>query len=229
MIVIVDYGLGNVRAFESLYRKINLPCSIAGNEDELGQATKIILPGVGSFDFAMDSLIRSGMREKLDHMVVDLLVDLLASLHVLRRKPTANPVTLQIGVNSFGEFLVFRGIADEQRIELAGRIVEKNWDVVDEHVRQASAAKKLERQVARLLEGTVVDGRGTEVPARVQACCLAEVEVGENCLVESGAAEVGVAEVELINHCGDERGARSYQLRCDEAQSRETIRTAVRS
>jgi hypothetical protein len=41
-------------------------------------------------------------------------------------------------------------------------------------------------------------------------------------------AKVGVAEVELINHCGDERGARSYQLRCDGAQSRETIRTAVR-
>lgn len=40
--------------------------------------------------------------------------------------------------------------------------------------------------------------------------------------------KVGVAEVELINHCDDERGARSYQLRCGEAQSRETMRTAVR-
>ena len=39
---------------------------------------------------------------------------------------------------------------------------------------------------------------------------------------------VGVAEVELINHCGDERDARSYRLRCDELQTRETMRTAVR-
>jgi glutamine amidotransferase len=77
MIVIVDYGLGNVRAFESLYRKINLPCSIASSASELDQASKIILPGVGSFDFAMDSLLRSGMREKLDHMVVDLGVPVL--------------------------------------------------------------------------------------------------------------------------------------------------------
>jgi len=72
MIVIVDYGLGNVRAFESLYKKIDIPCIVASSAVELGQASKIILPGVGAFDFAMDSLLRSGMREQLDHMVVDL-------------------------------------------------------------------------------------------------------------------------------------------------------------
>ena len=40
--------------------------------------------------------------------------------------------------------------------------------------------------------------------------------------------KVGVAEVELVNDCDDERGARGYQLRCDEAQTRETMRTAER-
>ncbi len=38
----------------------------------------------------------------------------------------------------------------------------------------------------------------------------------------------GVAEAEIIKQCDDERVARSYRLRCDEAQTRETLRTAVR-
>ena len=53
MIAIVDYGLGNIRAFANVYKQLNLPCVIASNAEQLNSATKLILPGVGSFDEAM--------------------------------------------------------------------------------------------------------------------------------------------------------------------------------
>lgn len=70
MITILDYGLGNIRAFKNIYTELNLDCVIASDPETLRQASKIILPGVGAFDFAMTSLHRSGMRDTLDELVL---------------------------------------------------------------------------------------------------------------------------------------------------------------
>lgn len=69
MIKIIDYGLGNIHAFANTYKKLNIPCSIASTANDLETASKIILPGVGSFDYAMDKLNNSGMRNCLDEQV----------------------------------------------------------------------------------------------------------------------------------------------------------------
>ena len=70
MIALIDYGLGNISAFANVYKKINIPVIIAKNPEQLSGADKIILPGVGSFDFAMQRLNQSGMRETLDELVL---------------------------------------------------------------------------------------------------------------------------------------------------------------
>ncbi len=66
MITIVDYGLGNILAFQNVYKRLNIDVTIARSARDLDNATKVILPGVGAFDHAMDSLERSGMRPALD-------------------------------------------------------------------------------------------------------------------------------------------------------------------
>lgn len=71
MIAIVDYGVGNIKAFANIYKNLNIPFKVAKSEDDLEDATKIILPGVGSFDHVMQSLNGSGMRGKLDKLVLD--------------------------------------------------------------------------------------------------------------------------------------------------------------
>jgi len=71
MIAIIDYGLGNVKAFINVYKKLNIPLLIAKQAEDLGKATKVILPGVGAFDYAMQQLEKSGMRAALDEMVLD--------------------------------------------------------------------------------------------------------------------------------------------------------------
>lgn len=71
MIAIVDYGLGNIKAFANLYKKLNIEFCYAKNRNDLINATRIILPGVGAFDHAMQMLNDSGMREMLDELVLE--------------------------------------------------------------------------------------------------------------------------------------------------------------
>ncbi len=77
MIAIIDYGLGNVRAFANIYTKLNIPFLVANDASELEQVKKIILPGVGSFDYAMNLLEKSGMKKKLNDMVLNFNVPVL--------------------------------------------------------------------------------------------------------------------------------------------------------
>ncbi len=69
MIAIVDYGLGNIKAFANVYKRLNIGCYYAATPAELLKASKIILPGVGSFDYAMTMLNNSGLRVTLDQLV----------------------------------------------------------------------------------------------------------------------------------------------------------------
>ena len=71
MIGIIDYGVGNIKAFTNIYKNLNIPFKIVKDISEFENITKLILPGVGSFDHAMTSLQNSGMREKLDELVLE--------------------------------------------------------------------------------------------------------------------------------------------------------------
>lgn len=70
MITIIDYGLGNIRAFVNVYNRLNIRTKIARSADDIRNATKIILPGVGAFDYAMSQLNASGMRDELEKQVL---------------------------------------------------------------------------------------------------------------------------------------------------------------
>lgn len=70
MIGIVDYGLGNVQAFENIYRRLGFSVCSVKTPDELIKSDRLILPGVGAFDWAMQRLQGSGMLEALNHRVL---------------------------------------------------------------------------------------------------------------------------------------------------------------
>ena len=70
MITIIDYGLGNVLAFVNVYNRLNIPVAVAKTANDLVDATKLILPGVGSFDHAMQQLDKSGMRQPVEQLVL---------------------------------------------------------------------------------------------------------------------------------------------------------------
>ena len=86
MITVLDYGCGNVRAFCNAYARQNLAVRVASTREDLLNAERLILPGVGSFDWAMDRLQRSGMRECLDDLVLSKNIPVLGvcvGMHML--------------------------------------------------------------------------------------------------------------------------------------------------
>ena len=77
MMTILDYGLGNIRAFANVYRRLNVDVQYASNEGDLLKASKIILPGVGAFDHAINKLNESGLRDCLENLVINKNIPVL--------------------------------------------------------------------------------------------------------------------------------------------------------
>jgi glutamine amidotransferase len=77
MIAIIDYGLGNIKAFVNIYKQLNIPVIIAKNPDQLKDVEKIILPGVGSFDYAMQRFNDSGLRDTVDELVLHKTIPII--------------------------------------------------------------------------------------------------------------------------------------------------------
>ncbi len=77
MIAIIDYGSGNIQAIKNIYKKLKVDCKFVTEPSQLEGVSKIILPGVGAFDEAMNQLNQSGMREILDFMVLEQQVPVL--------------------------------------------------------------------------------------------------------------------------------------------------------
>jgi glutamine amidotransferase len=70
MIHVVDYGLGNVQAFVNIYKRLGIDAVTAKGSEDLRNVTHLILPGVGSFDYAMSLLSASGMKDRLEELVL---------------------------------------------------------------------------------------------------------------------------------------------------------------
>jgi glutamine amidotransferase len=77
MITLIDYGVGNIFAFQNVYKRLNIPTKIAKTAADLEDAQKLILPGVGAFDYAMGQLNTSGMRQKLDELVLEKKIPII--------------------------------------------------------------------------------------------------------------------------------------------------------
>ena len=63
MLVIVDYGVGNLFSLKCSFAKINADVVFSGDRDLLENADKIILPGVGAFAEASKKLKASGLGD----------------------------------------------------------------------------------------------------------------------------------------------------------------------
>lgn len=77
MICIIDYGLGNISAFMNVYKRLGVDAYVASKSEELALASKIILPGVGSFDGAMNRLTARGFIPELERLVLENKVPFL--------------------------------------------------------------------------------------------------------------------------------------------------------
>ncbi len=68
MLVIVDYGIGNLASVHNMFKKIGVKeVVVSSDENVIAKATRILLPGVGAFDAGMTNLENSGIMQILNH------------------------------------------------------------------------------------------------------------------------------------------------------------------
>ena len=70
MIGIIDYGMGNINAFKNIYNENGIEVKIINQSNNFNEnIKKVILPGVGSFDYAIQSLRYYGFLEVIEKFI----------------------------------------------------------------------------------------------------------------------------------------------------------------
>jgi glutamine amidotransferase len=77
MITVVDYGMGNLGSIGNMLKRLGVPSEITADPGRLARASKILLPGVGAFDSAMQRIEASGLRPVLDRKALEECVPVL--------------------------------------------------------------------------------------------------------------------------------------------------------
>lgn len=89
MVVIVDYGVGNLGSIINMLKKAGSKAIASSDPDVLQQAEKLILPGVGAFDAGMNKLNECGLIPLLNHLVLERKIPTLGlclGLQLMTRK-----------------------------------------------------------------------------------------------------------------------------------------------
>jgi glutamine amidotransferase len=76
-ILVVDYGLGNLSSIVNMLRKIGASAEISSDPQDIRNADKLILPGVGSFDQGMHNLLARDFIPVLNEQVLEKKVPIL--------------------------------------------------------------------------------------------------------------------------------------------------------
>ena len=70
MIAIIDYGMGNVRSLANALEYLGADVTLSADPQELADADRLLLPGVGAFGDAMAAIDASGLRPILDRLAM---------------------------------------------------------------------------------------------------------------------------------------------------------------
>lgn len=71
MIAIINYGLGNLVSIRNMFRRLNIDAVITDNRQDIQDASKLLLPGVGHFKKGMANLHESGLADVLNREVTE--------------------------------------------------------------------------------------------------------------------------------------------------------------
>jgi imidazole glycerol-phosphate synthase subunit HisH len=77
MIVIIDYDMGNIGSIMNMIKKAGGESMVTSDPEIIGDAKKIILPGVGAFDNGMKNLASLGIIDILNKKVLEEKIPVL--------------------------------------------------------------------------------------------------------------------------------------------------------
>ncbi|HCT94561.1 MAG: imidazole glycerol phosphate synthase, glutamine amidotransferase subunit [Bacteroidetes bacterium GWE2_39_28] len=76
-IVIIDYGMGNIGSIINMFKYIGAEAIVSSNSQEISKANKLILPGIGHFDRAMENIEKLKLSECIKEMAIHKQVPFL--------------------------------------------------------------------------------------------------------------------------------------------------------
>lgn len=164
MLVIVDYGLGNLGSIANMASRLGAKPVVSSDPDVLREADKLIVPGVGAFDRGMQNLRERGLVDVLSQKALDERVPVLGlclGMHLFTR-----------GSEEGGEPGLGWLDADTVRFKFAGnggnlKVPHMGWNEVDD------------RRAHYLLDGGDAERRYYFVHSFHVVCSDPELVVGE--------------------------------------------------
>ena len=66
-VVVIDYGMGNIKSVQRGLEQVGASVMLSSNPDEIAQADRVVLPGVGAFEDGMKGFIQAGLDQALKH------------------------------------------------------------------------------------------------------------------------------------------------------------------
>ena len=77
MIIVVDYGVGNLGSIVNMFKKIGAKAMASSDPVVIEDAEKLILPGIGAFDAGMQKLNERGLIPLLNKLVLEKKIPVL--------------------------------------------------------------------------------------------------------------------------------------------------------
>ena len=123
VICIVDYGAGNLQSVANVLKKIGVSYEIAENGEQLGDAEKIIFPGVGHFGQMCAAIDARGLRQAIVSKVEAGIpfLGICLGMHLLFDGSTESPEDRGLGV--------FPGTV--RKFDRGERIPHMGWNSLD--------------------------------------------------------------------------------------------------
>jgi glutamine amidotransferase len=122
MLVVVDYGLGNMRSICGALEHIGIDYRCTSDRSVINDASGLILPGVGAFPDGMENLKNLGLIDVLDHLVLTKRVPVLGiclGFHLMARE--GNEFRSEAGLGWIDASVVkLEAVGDDVRVPHVG-------------------------------------------------------------------------------------------------------------
>ncbi|MFA7090226.1 MAG: imidazole glycerol phosphate synthase subunit HisH [Arcobacteraceae bacterium] len=126
MITIIDYGMGNLGSIKNMFKYIGVEAVIQSDVDKIKNASKILLPGVGSFDTAMKKINETDLREVLNEKALKEQVPVLGICLGMQLLTNSSEEGI---LNGLG-WIDAKTMSFKERIVKKYRIPHMGWNIV---------------------------------------------------------------------------------------------------